>query len=69
MQGTKSALTHLMERDYAVNTKRRVSLGQILEAGYLRWLLKKKNDIWSESSVMGVDEGEKNSSRLWFCWF
>ena len=42
MQGTKSALTHSMERDYAVNTKRRVSLGQILEAGYLRWLLKKK---------------------------
>lgn len=31
-----------MERDYVVNTKRRISLGQILEAGYHRWLLKKK---------------------------
>lgn len=31
-----------MERDYVVDTKRRISLGQILEAGYQRWLVKKK---------------------------
>ena len=36
--------THSMERDYVVNTKRRISLGQILEAGYQRWLVKKNNN-------------------------
>ena len=49
-----------MERDYVVNTKRRISLGQILEAGYQRWLVKKNNCIGWKVGMRA--EGERTGS-------